>query len=405
MKYKLYDHCRISGSKELVEFLNFNTALAGGFHKSETSCSSEEKFPLTLSYCPTSNLVQVNEVINPEILFSEYFYKTGTINTLVNHFNLLAENVQKKLSPKAILEIGCNDFTFLKNFIDLKTTVVGVDPSDISKNNVPEGAVLYNDFFTYQKSTSILKDYGRFDVIFSSNSFAHIEDIKDVVRGIKNLLSENGVLIIEVHWLGSLIKNLQFPFIYHEHMYYYSLSALQFLLNQYNITIFDVENIDTHGGSIRIHASHFESNHELTHNVETLIEIEKSSGLYETKTFLDFGAKIEKAKEETLDLFSKIKKEDKVIVGYGASGQANSLMAVYGITRDHISYIVDDSPIKIGCFTPNNCIPIVGSKTLLERPPDYVFCLAYTFINEIIERNKELSVKWIVPLPSLEIIE
>lgn len=403
MNFKRYDTCRISGSHNLIHFFKFETALAGGFLKSESQFKDEIIYPLTLSYCPESYLVQVNEVIDGDVLFSEYFYKTGTIKTLVDHFSTFSQTILNEFSDKqSILEIGCNDFTFLKNFASSAfTKVIGVDPSDISKNNEIDDISLYNTFFSTSLAKQIKNEHGKIDLITTSNSFAHIEDIQNVTEGIKDLLSSDGSLIIEVHWLGSLIRNLQFPFIYHEHMYYYSLRSLSYLLNKYGLEVYKVEHIAIHGGSVRFFCGHT-NEHIIHESVEALEKEELELSLYSTTTYLDFTSKVDQIKNTTMKFIEGVVGEGKKIYGYGASGQANTLMAYYGIEKKHIAKIIDDSPLKIGCFTPKNHLPIVAADILKEDPPEYIFCFAYTFFKEISQKTKT-DAAWIIPLPELKI--
>jgi len=389
--YKYYSNSRLSGNESKV-FLETKMPLAGGFLRNDQEKSQDLLYPLTLSFCEESCCVQVNESINPNILFSKYSYKTGAINTLVSHLKGSANDIKKQINFSKILEVGCNDFTFLKNFINESKLIVGVDPSDISKNNVIPEINLINDFFCFEQSENIKAKYGLFDAIFSSNNFAHIEDIQDYSRGISNLLKDDGSFVCEVHWVGTIIDKMQFPFIYHEHLYYYTLKSLQFLLRKSGLYINDVQEIDIHGGSIRIFASKMEQEKS---NVSMFLEKERSMGLYELNTYKEFSKKIESLKKKSKDFFNKVKKENKNVFGYGASGQANSLMSFFEISNDDLKFIIDDSPIKDGLITPRNHIKIKNRDFLIKNTPDYIYVLAYTFLNEIIDRNKSIKCEWI----------
>lgn len=403
--YKEYNHCRISNSTNLTNFFSFETALAGGFLKSESECLKEKKYPLTVSFCEDSSLVQVNEVVPPEILFSDYFYKTGSIKTLVDHFKKMSEEYKKIEKSSTIVEIGCNDFSMLGNLIDSKyKKIIGVDPSNVAKNFQPESCILYNTCFDSNIANVILAEHGKIDIISASNCFAHIENIQDVTLGIKNLLSPSGTVIIEVHWLGNIIKNLQFPFIYHEHMYYYSLKAMSYLMEKFDLSVYDVKHIDIHGGSIRYYICHAGAK-EIQQSVSLLKQQELELGLYQIKTYSNYSETVKELGNQLKNLIYQLQQNNKKIYGYGASGQANTLMAFYGITKNDIPLIIDDAPLKIGCFTPNNHIPIVSSDILKTDPPDYILCFAYTFIDEIIKRNNTYSGKWIIPLPEVKIYE
>lgn len=403
--YKKYNHCRISDSENLKTFFSLETALAGGFLKNKKLCEEEKKYPLTVSFCPESSLVQVNEVISPEVLFSDYFYKTGSINTLTEHFKEMADEYKSISDNKNIVEIGCNDFSMLTNLIGSQyEKIIGVDPSNVSKNFQPKNTILYNTCFNSKIADKIVSEQGHADIISASNCFAHIENIKDVTLGIKKLLSAKGTAVIEVHWLGNIVKNFQFPFIYHEHMYYYSLKAMKYLMSQFDLSIFDVKHINIHGGSIRYYIGH-NGEHEIKERISSLEKEELDLKLYDENTYLDYSEKVRLLGIDLKNLISKLKKQNKKIYGYGASGQANTLMAFYGITKDEIPLIIDDAPLKVGCYTPNNHIQIVNSDILNTDPPDYILCFAYTFIDEIMKRNQNFNGKWIIPLPEVKVYE
>lgn len=402
--FKKYNNCRISDSDNLINFFSLETALAGGFLRDKTSCDKEKKYPLTVSFCPKSSLVQVNEIIDPETLFSNYFYKTGSIETLVRHFKELSEEYKNFSSNKSILEIGCNDFSMLNHLVNSQyDTIIGVDPSDVAMNSPREGCLLYNRCFNSKLAEEIVIEHGKMDLVSASNCFAHIENIKDVTLGIKKLLSNSGIAVIEVHWLGNIIKNLQFPFIYHEHMYYYSLKAMKYLMDQFDLTIFDTKHINIHGGSVRYYICH-KGDKKIKESVRKLGVEEKSLKLDDYQTYLNYADKVFMLGKKLKSLLAKLKAEGKTVYGYGASGQANTLMAFYNISSDDIPLIIDDAPLKIGCFTPNNHIQIVSSEVLNSNPPDYILCFAYTFIDEIRKRNPNFHGKWIIPLPDVTVV-
>jgi len=389
--YKVFKYSRISDKSSEV-FLETYLPLAGQFLKAE-EVGCDKIFPLSLSFCKESSSIQVNESINPQILFNKYLYKTGAINTLSQHLINTSSLIKNNFKHDKILDLGCNDFTFLKNFLNCSNTILGVDPSDVSEKNKINGIDLENTFFSFDQSEKIYSKYGNFDIIFSSNNFAHIEDIKDYTKGISNLLSDSGTFICEVHWAGTLIKNMQFPFIYHEHLYYHTLKALNFLLKKFNLFINKVEKIDIHGGSIRFFAS---KNTHIDKSVEDLLIEEEKMKLYEIETYHSFAKKIEQLKVSSKQKISELKNKGKIIYGYGASGQANTLMSFFEIQKDDLKFIIDDSPLKNGLFTPKNHIEIKNRDFLNKNLPDSIYVLAYTFIEEIIKRNKNLyGIEWI----------
>jgi len=388
--YTNFEKSRISNLRS-EPFLKTNLPLAGQFLKKE-EIGKDKTFPLTLSFCEQTASIQVNESINPEILFSKYLYKTGAINTLTSHLESSASVIKKRFKHKKIADLGCNDFTFLKNFLNFSQKIVGIDPSDVSKNNQVNGIDLENVFFSYKASEKIKAKHGEFDIVFSSNNFAHIENIQDYTLGISNLLSKNGNFICEVHWAGTLIKSNQFPFIYHEHLYYYTLKSLKFLLEKFNLFINSIEQIDIHGGSIRVFASKKKYDDG---SVEQFLIKEQILGLHDIKTYKDFNKNIELLKKNTKQKFLELKEKNKLVYGYGASGQANTLMSFFEIEKENLKFIIDDSPLKSGLFTPRNHIEIKDRSFLNENPPDCIYVLAYTFLNEIVKKNNSIQSEWI----------
>lgn len=384
-------------------FLNFSMPLAGLFLDEQNQPAT--KYPLSLCLCDTCSLVQVNETVDPHILFDKYMYKTGAIQTLKKHFEAFSQTLIDNFDFDTILEIGCNDLTFLKNF-DLDKKCIGVDPSDVSKRASSDfpNIEFHNTFFDSGVANSILTAGNNIDIIYASNCFAHIPTIKDIVNGISKLMTNTSIFITEVHWLGTLIKDLQFPFIYHEHIFYYSYKSISYLLALYDIEVFKVEHIDTHGGSIRYYCAK-KGSKKIDSSVSELIQEEESLNLYSIDTFNRFTENIVEIKTKIHTLINKILANNQQIVAYGASGQANTFLSFYELDNTKIDYVVDDSPIKINKFTSSGRLPIVASSELYEDNPDYVLCLAYTFFKEIIEKHKNLKTKWIIPLPKYSIID
>jgi hypothetical protein len=396
-----YYNCKVC-SNTTRPFLNFSMPLAGLFLDEQNQPAT--KYPLSLCFCDTCSLVQVNETTDPHVLFDKYMYKTGAIQTLKKHFEAFAQTLKDNFKFDTILEIGCNDFTFLKNF-DTKRCI-GVDPSDVANKALSDypNIQLYNTFFSTDLADNILSLDKNIDIIYASNCFAHIPTIKNIVDGISKLLTETSIFITEVHWLGTVIKDLQFPFIYHEHMFYYSYKSIAHLLSLYNIEIFKVEHIDTHGGSIRYYCAK-QGTQPIDGSVYDLIKEEELLKLYEFNTFTEFTNRIIAVKQQIHKLLDEVSLQNNNIVAYGASGQANTFLSFCELDNSKIDYIVDDSPLKIGKFTSSGRLPIKSSQSLYDQTPSYILCLAYTFFKEIINKHKNLKTKWIIPLPEYHIID
>lgn len=411
--FKRYNFCRFCREKLGKPVINLGKVpLAGGFLKSEKYFSREKLFPLTIAFCENCYLLQVREVISPDTLFKDYFYHSSAIKTLVAHFEKTVKELAElagNVTNKLIVEIGCNDGTFIKESLKQGFEAVGVDPADnIVKPLIKEGLPILNEYFSSKTATKIIKKYGRADVIFSSNTLAHIEDMHEVYKGIESLLKDDGILVFENHYLGNLIKEMQYDMIYHEHQYYYSLSTLVNFLKQHNLEVFNVMFIPVHAGSIRVYVQKKGGERKIENIVVKTLEKEQEGGLISKDTFVKYNKSILKTKKDLVKLLNKIKKEGKRIAGYGASGRGTILMNYCGLDHNLLDYVIDDAPAKQGAYTPGNHLKIVPSDILLTKnKPDYILLFAWSFWEEIKKRNEKYlknGSKFIVPLPSVKII-
>ena len=405
--------CKSKNIEILVEFGQM--ALAGGFLR-EQSFSSEKKYPMTLIYCKDCFMVQILEKIDPIEMFNDYFYFSSAINTLTEHFTEYASEIKEKfnLSEKSkVLEFGCNDGVLLK---PLSKTgigkIIGVDPAINVINTIDnENIDLFPGFFDEKMSEAVKKEYGELDVIMANNVFAHIVDINSTTRGVKNLLSKDGVFVFEVHYLGNVISDLQYDMIYHEHIYYYSLVSAIEHFKRYEMTIFDIKQIHIHGGSLRFYVTHTESNlaSDISSSVKKILKKETSAGYREEDTYKDFAQSIYKLRDDLNSLLKDLKNQGKKIYGYGASGRANTVLQFCNIDSSLIEFIIDDAPAKQGYFTPGSHIEITTPDILLgEEKPDYILLFAWTFETEIRKRNKDFfnnGGKVILPLPEIKILD
>jgi methylation protein EvaC len=411
-EYRHYDVCRFC-QYDINTVINLgHVPLAGGFLKSKELFLKEKLFPLTIAFCENCYLLQVREVVAADKLFKDYFYHSSAIKTLVDHFEKIVRDFKTQNnnpSDKLIVEIGCNDGTFIKEGLRQGFKVVGVDPADnIVKPLIKEGLPIINEYFTTKTAAKIVKEYGQADLIFSSNTLAHIEDMHEVYRGINSTLKDDGILIFENHYLGNLIKEMQYDMIYHEHQYYYSLSAIVNFLKQHDLEVFNVLLIPIHAGSIRFYVQKKGGKRKIENIVAEMLKKEKKNGLTKRKIFVDYNKKIEKTKQDLLLLLHSLKKNNKTIAGYGASGRGTILSNYCGLTNDLLDYIIDDAPAKQGAYTPGNHLKIVPSDILsTKNKPDYVVLFAWSFWEEIKRKNEKYiksGGKFIVPLPQVKVI-
>jgi len=413
-EYNHYEQCRGCFSSDIIVFIDLGyVPLAGGFLKSKNEFEQERFYPLQICFCPNCFLIQTNAVIDRTILFGNYFYFSSAIQTLVDHFQTVADEISQRIKNHKnpfVIEIGCNDGSLLSALQTKKIAVLGIDPAkNIVSPLIANGTPIINDYFTKELAAKIKKKYHKADVIFSSNTFAHIEDMHNVLDGIKLLLKQDGILIFEVHYLGNLIHQVQYDMIYHEHQYYYSLLALKNLLLKHDLEIFDVLPIPIHAGSMRYYVKYTSSTkRNISQRVYELANNEIQQGFQNIETFLTYGKKVEKTKADLRKLLIRLQTQHKKIAGYGASGRSTIIMNYCGLDRSFLEYIIDDAPAKQGTYTPGTHLQIINRKILLHNKtrPAYVVVFAWSFLEEIRIKNKDYLAnggKFIIPLPKVKI--
>lgn len=407
--------CAFCGSTELTKVIDFGkVAVAGAFLKKQ-DIPKEKKHPLTVVFCTNCFVVQVKDHIEPSELFETDFYFSSAIKTLRDHFTSYAEDITERFLPKpkdgVVVEFGSNDGVLLRPLAAQGIgTVIGVEPAkNIVASINQEGFKVINDFFTVPIAQSIVADNGAADVVMANNAYAHITDINGTTEAVKAVLGSDGVFVFEVHYLGKIIEELQYDFIYHEHIYYYSLLALQSHFERHDMVIFDLQPINIHGGSIRFYATKKGSKYteDISPAVTKLHEHEIKLGYDKPQTYQKFSDKIENDKDELMKLLSKLKGEGKTIVGYGASGRANTIIQYCGIDQEQLDFIIDDAPAKHGMYTPGSHLLIKDSTALQVDKPDYVLVFAWAFLKEIASKNEAYlsgGGKMIVPLPKVKVI-
>lgn len=403
--YVHHDECRFCQSKDLYPFLQFGEVpLAGGFLKKE-SFDDESFYPLDVVFCRKCALVQVDNAVPAEVLFKNYFYFSSAIGTLVTHFKELADEVAAR-KPRLVVEIGCNDGVFLKPLIAKGVRAVGVDPAtNVVKSSGLSEREIVNDCFTEKVARRIREQDGPADAIVSSFSFAHIDDMVDVMNGVKALLADDGIFIFEVYYLGIVLDEMQYDMIYHEHMSYYSLIALRNFFERFGLEIYDCKKIALRAGTIRFYARK-KTGKPPTEAVTDLLAYEKARGIDKAETYTNFGEKVAKTKRDLMRLLDDLKRQKKSIIGYGASGRATTIMTYCGIDTRYLDYVVDDAPAKHGFYTPGTHVAIKPWSATEAARPDYVLCFAWSFIEEVKKKRADYlktGGKFIVPLPEVKV--
>ena len=400
--------CRVCGKSQFVEILDLGAMPpANSFLMAHDLLQKERKFPLKVYFCNYCGLLQLRDVVNPSILFSHYDYFTSTSAPLARHFLEFGKQLAKKFikaKDDLVLEIGGNDGILLST-IRNHCRVLNIEPAkNIAGVSRKNGIETINDFFTSALAENIFKKHGKARLIVANNVLAHIDDVRDVFRGVKMLLDDAGTFVFEVHWLGNLIGDGGFDQIYHEHVCYFSLSALQYLIQKSELVITDAELIPIHGQSLRVYVGH---GSVASGAVNALLEREKVLGLNSTEVFHAFAEKTKRSRNQLRELLVQLKKNGKIIAGYGAPAKGNTLLNYCGIDGMLVDFIIDTTPAKQGLYTPGSHIPIYPPEKMRETPPDYVVLLAWNYADAIISREadfRERGGRFIVPVPEVRII-
>ena len=406
--------CAFCEGQSLQPVVDFGkVALAGGFLRKD-QFAKEPLFPLRVFFCNDCAAVQVPDVVDPALLFADYFYFSSSMRTLREHFVDYASEVTARFLDPAnatVVEIGCNDGILLRPFADQKIrTVVGVDPaSNIVKTINDPRITIFNEFFSEAVARDVRGRHGPADLIVANNVYAHIPDIRGVTRGIHHLLGDDGVFVFEVHYLGKITQGLQYDMIYHEHLYYYSLIALINHFARYDMVVFDVKPIPIHGGSMRYYVCKRGSRYAgaVSPRVELLRQDEIGAGLDRAETFVRFASEIAQRKETLMSLLTRLRAAGRSVAGYGASGRANTIIQYCNITHEHLDYMIDDAPSKHGFYTPGSHFLIRPNSVLQEDPPDYLLIFAWSYFNEIADKCRSYldgGGRMIVPLPDVRLI-
>lgn len=406
------DNCRICNSKDLVKFLSFGKMpLAGRFIKKE-EIKNEKFYPLDVYFCRNCKEVQLLDVVSADTLFKDYRYLSSVTKTLSEHFRNYAKTMKERfqLNEKSlVVEFGSNDGVLQKPFKDFGITAVGVEPAiNVAKIAKERGLIVINDYVSTKVAEHILKSYGKADLICANNTFAHIDDMHEVMRFIKLLLKENGVFVFEVHYLVDLLNKYQYDFIYHQHLMYHSLMALSHLLKLFDMEIFDVKRIPIHFGSIRVYVKNIENKREsIREVVKELLKLEKKMGLDQEETFFKFASEVISKRDEITKTVKGLKAKGKKIIGYGASGRASVHLNFCNLGPKEIDYIVDMSPERQNRLMPGTHIPIISPEVLKKDNPDYAILFAYNYEKEILGKEREFierGGKFIIPIPDVRIV-
>ena len=369
-------------------FLNLGVQpLANNFLKKYSA--KQPKYNLKLYFNTKSKMVSISKRIPSFVMFnSKYPYRSSMSSTMRTSFRQLSNEIKKKFNPKLLLEIGSNDGALLTHFN--KDKAIGVEPcKNLAKITKAKRYYTYDDYWDFKLSSKIKKKFKEVDLIYSANTLTHINNLNDVFKSINLILSEDGVLIVEDPSLLECIKNNAYDQFYNEHIYVFSAIALKNLLKKFNLEIFDVKNLPTHGGSLRYFIKkRSNKKYNVKLSVKKQIDKEIKNGLDKFITYKDFATKSTKSKKLFLEILKKIKKDNKKIIGYGATAKAVTVLNYCNIDHDLIKNFTDTTPEKINTFLPGKNIKILRYKKDILKKYDYAFLGAWNFKKEIFKKEK-----------------
>ena len=378
---------------------------ADRFHEAELF------YPLHAMVCQQCLLVQLETDVAPESIYTEYAYFSSFSDSWLEHCRLFSEEIVSRLEltkNSLVVELASNDGYLLKNFVEKGIPAYGVEPAaNIAKVAEQKGVQTVVAFFGVETATALAGQGRTADLVIANNVFGHVPDINDFVGGMKLLLRAEGTVSIEIPHFMRLIEHNQFDTIYHEHYCYHTLLADVGIFQAFGLRLFDVQELPTHGGSIRMLVCHDDDPRETTAAVKSLVALERARGLDRVETYAAFGEKVRETKRKLLTFLIEAKRSGKSVAGYGAPGKGNTLLNYCGIRTDFIDFVVDRNPYKQGRFLPGSRIPIYSPAKIDEMRPDFVLILPWNIKEEVMKQMAHVTTwggAFVVPIPEVRVI-
>jgi len=405
--------CDVGGG--LIKILDLgNLPLANSLLSEADLAIAEPRFPLVLAFCPSCSLLQITHEVPPEVLFRNYVYFSSVSESMVLHAKSLVDKLVRMRGlhrGSFVVELASNDGYLLQHYLPHGVPVLGVEPAvnvarvAIEKKNIPT----VPEFFTEDLAHRLVRTRARADVVHANNVLAHVADLNGFVRGIRDLLHPAGIGVIEVPYAHSLIEHGEFDTIYHEHLCYFSLTAIAALVRRHGLAVVDVEHLTVHGGSMRVFVAHQDSAtfREPSADVEQWLEREQTGGVATLGMCTSFAKRVECIKSKLVEALRDIRRCNRRVAAYGAAAKGTTLLNVCGIGHETLDFVVDRSPHKQGRYMPGVRVPIVGVEQLVSRQPDVCLMLAWNIAEEILQQQRayrERGGTFLIPLPQWSMV-
>jgi len=388
------DTCRLCRSPKVERVVKLApTPVGEGYVPKEALGVRQEQYPVDLYLCRDCGNLQLGDVLDPSELYRQYIYKTGHSLGLVQHFDRYAEWVLERFKPVAgsqVVDLGSNDGSLLRAFKARGMKVAGVDPAaDIAAEATAGGIPTYPDFFTVPLARKIRSEHGPAALITMNNAFANIDDLHEIVNGVRELLADTGVFIFETGYGLDVLQKLIFDNIYHEHLSYFAARPLRSFLASQGLELIDIYHVPTKGGSIRCAVQRKPGPRPVSPSVARHVSLEEDARLFEVDAWKGFAASLVALKANTLDLIRDLKRKGRTIAGYGASVTVTGVLFNFDLDESLLDYLVDDNPVRHGLHSPGMHIPVFPSERLNSDKPDYVVILAWQYARPIMARHRQ----------------
>jgi SAM-dependent methyltransferase len=405
--------CRLCGQPLARTFLDLGALpLANSFVRADRLDDPEVFYPLHVRLCDSCLLVQLPAVVAPEAIFTDYAYFSSYSDSWLEHARLYVDTVSERFEigeSSQVVEIASNDGYLLQFFQARGVPVLGVEPAaNVADAAVEKGIPTVVEFFGADVGERLGREGSAADLIVGNNVLAHVPDPHDLVEGMRRLLKPDGVVTMEFPHLQRLMAERQFDTIYHEHFSYFTLLTAQRLFAEHDLLVFDVEQLPTHGGSLRIYAAHASSEREPSDRLRRVEAEEQDAGLHHLDGYLGFEAEVRSLKHDLLEFLIAARRDRKRVVAYGAAAKGNTLLNYCGIRSDLVDYVMDRNPHKQGQFLPGVRLPIHPPEQLVATKPDYVLILPWNIRDEIVEQlsyARAWGCRFVVPVPDVAVID